>query len=128
MPIKVIYEPIYRTRVHFIFDVPKEKAFAYIKKWFIPLGILDKWGEKSAGMMYDDDGVNYFIVICAKKNYYNFATIIAHEALHVTARVMRRKGVVMSRESEEAFTYFQSWIMEELIDIYNHHHKTKRLK
>jgi hypothetical protein len=124
MPIKTIYEPIYQNKVHFIFDTPKEKALAYIKKQgFAPIDLDGHW--EKAGCMYGEAG-DYFIVIPDKKPTWTVTTIIAHEAFHVTCKALRAKGVHLSTESEEAYNYFQTWILQELTDIYNDHFKSKK--
>jgi hypothetical protein len=123
MPFKIIKEPIYQTHVHFIFDTPKDKAFTYLRKYFIPLNFDEHW--EKAGVMYGSDG-DYFIVLPDKKPTWDINAIVAHEAFHVVAKVMRSKGVHLSEESEEAFNYFHSWILQSFIDIYKENHK--RLK
>lgn len=122
MPIVKISEPIYQTDVHFIFDTSKGKALKYIRKWFEPLRFDEHW--EKAGMMYGDSG-DYFIVLPDKKTRWTVTTIIAHEALHVVVNVMRSKGILLSSESEEAFNYFHTWILQSLTDIYNKHKKKK---
>jgi hypothetical protein len=42
--------------------------------------------------------------------------VIAHETLHVAAGVLRNRGVTLSAESEEAFTYLQEYICAQLCD------------
>lgn len=124
MPIKTIYEPIYQNKIHFIFDYPKENAFAYIKKQgFMPMDFDEHW--EKAGCMYGESG-DYFIILPDKKPTWTITTIIAHEAFHVTCRALQSKGVKLSSESEEAFNYFHSWILQELTDLYNQHFKRKR--
>lgn len=122
MPIEIIKEPIYQTHVHFIFDTQKEKAFSHLKKYINPLNFDMHWTK--AGFTYcDTDNHDYFIVLPNTKNKWGLATIIAHESLHVTSKVLRGKGIKLSDESEEAFTYYQTWILQSLLDIYNKHKK-----
>lgn len=124
MPINKISEPIYQTDIHFIFDMPQDKTLAYLKKYFIPMNLDEHW--EKAGIMYNDDP-NYFIIIPDKKPKWDVSTIIAHESLHVASKVLRGKGIKLSDESEEAFTYYQTWILQSLLDIYNKHkRKSKR--
>jgi hypothetical protein len=126
MPIKKISEPIYRKNIHFIFDTPKDKALAYLKKYFIPLNFDDHW--ERAGVMYGDDA-DYFIVLPDKKPTWTVTTIIAHEAFHAVAKIMRSKGIELCSESEEAFTYYHTWILQSFTDFYNQHYKrTKTMK
>lgn len=126
MPINTIFEPVYQVKIHFIFDTPKDKAYAYIRKQdIIPMDFDEHW--QKAGVMYsDDENGDYFIILPDKKPTWTITTIIAHEAFHVVARVMRSKGIQLAKESEEAFNYLHSWILQELTDFYNDH--KKRLK
>lgn len=39
--------------------------------------------------------------------------ILAHEALHAVWDVLGRKGLYLSNESEEAFTYYLEWMLRE---------------
>lgn len=123
MPIKTIFEPIYQTKIHFIFDTPKEKAYFYIRKQnLIPLDFENHW--QKAGIMYGEDTVgDYFIILPDKKPTWTPTTIIAHEAFHVVAKVMRKKGIPLSSESEEAYNYLLTWVLQSLTDIFNNHRK-----
>lgn len=124
MPIKVISDPIYNIDIHFIFDLPKNKAIPYLeKKW----GINFEHHWDKAGFAYGEDS-DYFIVLPDTKRTWDVSTILAHEGLHITSRVLRRKGLVLSDESEEAFTYYLTWILQALTDIYNQHKKAKTMK
>lgn len=127
MPIKKITDPIYFTDIHFIFDTPKNKALTYMNKLgWSPVDLDRRW--TNAGCMYGESG-EYFIIIPDlpdKKRTWDISSIIAHEALHVTSRVLRGKGLRLCDESEEAFTYYQSWILQSLLDIYHSHKKGKK--
>jgi hypothetical protein len=124
MPIKIIKEPIYQSHIHFIFDTPKNKVLAYLNKRFKPMNFDDHW--EKAGIMYSDDEFHdYFIILPDKKPTWTASTIIAHEAFHVAAKVMQGKGIILSRESEEAYNYYLTWIIQSLTDIYNKHKKNK---
>ena len=126
MPIKTIFEPVYQVKIHFIFDTSKDKAYTYIRKQaLIPMNFDDHW-EKAGVMFGDDDNGDYFIVLPDRKPTWTITTIIAHEAFHVVARVMRNKGIVLAKESEEAFNYFHSWILQELTDLFCQHQKSKK--
>ncbi len=41
---------------------------------------------------------------------------IAHEALHATCYVLGEAGLTLSRDSEEAFTYYQGWVLDQILD------------
>lgn len=126
MPIKTISEPIYQSTIHFIFDTPKEKALKYIKSHgFNPLD-FDRHFE-NAGFLYGDER-DCFLVLPNRKPTWAVTTIIAHESFHATCKVLRAKGLDLSPESEEAFNYYQTWIIQALTDIYNDHFKRPSMK
>lgn len=41
--------------------------------------------------------------------------IISHEALHATIRILDTRGIQMSNDSEEAYTYLQQYIIKEIL-------------
>lgn len=41
----------------------------------------------------------------------------SHEALHLTFEVMRFHGMTLSRESEEAFTYYHSFVVKHFLRL-----------
>lgn len=44
----------------------------------------------------------------------SIVSTIAHEALHAVTSVMESKGLPLSREGDEAYTYYLGWIVEEM--------------
>lgn len=40
---------------------------------------------------------------------------LAHEALHLTGHVLRMAGVAHTLETEEAYTYYQGWLIREAL-------------
>lgn len=45
--------------------------------------------------------------------------IIAHETLHLTFKILNRAGIYHTPNSEEAFTYYQQYLFDQIIDRYN---------
>ena len=39
--------------------------------------------------------------------------VLAHETTHAAIYVLGERGVVLSKDSEEAFTYWQAWMFEQ---------------
>jgi hypothetical protein len=46
----------------------------------------------------------------------NKLEIIAHEALHATAYILRHVGIRFSKNSEEAYAYLLQYIVENILD------------
>jgi hypothetical protein len=45
-----------------------------------------------------------------------YPSIVAHEAFHVTAHIMRYVGIRLSRNSEEAYAYLLQYIMDKIYE------------
>ena len=83
-----------------------------IKSGLDSMGIKDFDGEEDwveATVIEHDDG--YLLVIIQPN-----ATIkiISHEALHVTASVLKYAGVELSNKSEEAYAYLIGWVADRI--------------
>lgn len=59
-----------------------------------------------------------FYTPCIWIEYYN-SPIIAHELLHLTFKILNRAGINYCKDSEEAFTYYQQYLFDQIIDKYN---------
>lgn len=40
-------------------------------------------------------------------------SVLAHEALHAACYVLKNKGIKMGDKSEEAYTYYMEWVMDQ---------------
>jgi hypothetical protein len=127
MPISKIDDPIYGQTIHFIFDMPFEKAVKYLKPFadYYDFSKLEQHWEK-AGCAYAGSGHHAFIIFPDNKKTWTYTTTLAHEALHVTSAILRRKGIELTWESEEAFTYYHSFIMQRFTDVYEAHYKKRK--
>lgn len=47
----------------------------------------------------------------------DLTSTIWHESLHAACRILRRKGIFLEPESEEAFTYYQGHIAETITEF-----------
>lgn len=129
MPIKKIEDPVYCQTIHFIFDVKREIAVKYINK-FLDLYDFSKFDQhwEKAGFAYCGQGHDSFIIFPLKPKTWAYTTILAHEALHVTCGILRAKGIELCYESEEAYAYYHSFIMQRFTEFYEEHYKSKRKK
>lgn len=130
MPIKKIHDPIYNIDLHFIFDVPLEKARKYLQQFadFYDFSKLETNWKECAAFAYSGQGHSAIIIFPIKKSFFRFSSILAHEGLHVTCGVMESMGIKLNIESEEAFAHYLTWIMQSLTDIYESHYKLRRKK
>lgn len=80
---------------------------------FTPLGEnnLGRWE------IFTKDGFEAdFICIVRRRDLNHTVTSIAHETLHYVAHALRSAGIEFSRETEEAYCYYQQWIMQRCLD------------
>lgn len=59
-----------------------------------------------------DDNDHYICFQNKLKSLYEIS-ILAHEALHVTNKILSKRGLYLTDETEEAYTYFQQYIIKE---------------
>lgn len=122
MPIKKIREPIYGVSITFICKEEKKKVVEYLKK-ITGKDYEDYW-EGGGGFFVRPHGnkFNYYIIITDSGDN-KWEKVLSHEALHVTSRVLRDRGLKLSDNSEEAFTYYIAWIVQECSSIYKNYRK-----
>lgn len=127
MTIATLIDPVYNFKFIFICKTDKDKALAYLKEFFPDCYFEDNW--KKAGFAYvDNESGIATIVIPDRKPTWDITTILAHEVLHITSRVLRCRGITLCDESEEAFTYHLTWLMQSLTDIYRRSKKQMKSK
>lgn len=56
-------------------------------------------------LMFNHDEMSWISTVC----------LVAHEVLHLVHYVLRRAGIELTKESEEAYTYLQADIMEKIL-------------
>lgn len=120
--IKTIYEPIYKCHVTLIIGESKEKSLKYLKKHANRSDLENNWEESGAFFCSEwrenkECFFNFFIVI-TDRGMHRWESVLAHEALHVTSRILRERGFKLTTASEEAFTYYLTWIVENFTKAY----------
>lgn len=68
------------------------------------------------GRLYTSLPSGYIMLISHSDSWVDTVSVVSHEALHLTSYVLRRAGVELTEESEEAFTYLHGDIMEKIFD------------
>jgi hypothetical protein len=130
--IKTIYEPIYKCSVTLIIGESKNKSLIYLAHNANRTDMLDRW--ESSGAFFCSEWrenkecfSNFFIVI-TDRGMYRWEALIAHEGLHVTSRILRERGFKLTTASEEAFTYYLTWIVENFVKAYKGKSQRKKHK
>lgn len=70
-------------------------------------GSAETWTELPHG---------YLLTCSHQKDWRDTVCVISHECLHLTHYILRNAGVVLSKESEEAYTYLQAHLLRQILD------------
>lgn len=129
MPIAKFTDPIYRITINFICFEVKERVIKFLKK---ETGndytdLIEKSGGFFVGAQNNKNSENFnFYLVLMESSTHRWEAILAHEALHITSRALRVRGFVLSDDSEEAFTYFLAYIIEQCATFYKKHMRKKK--
>lgn len=112
--IKEISFDTYPVVIHVFIDSSNEEITEYIAENSLPLhkDILEFPEETTALFTYSYDSPTVYLRFREIENQ----AIIAHEAFHVTAFIMRYIGVRFSKNSEEAYAYLLQSIIEKIYE------------
>lgn len=58
-----------------------------------------------------------YICVVKQRDPERSLSVLAHEALHHTCEVMRRAGLTLSTDSEEAYCYYHQWIVARCLEV-----------
>jgi hypothetical protein len=58
-----------------------------------------------------------FIFVRQQRSMQAKMEYLAHEALHCTSHALRMAGLAHTEETEEAYTYYQAWIIRECLPL-----------
>jgi len=81
-----------------------------ISKDIFPMGDHTK-----ARAIHFDDGTNLIELPKADFNSFEFFDSLSHEILHVAFNILNTRGFVLSRDSEEAYTYLMGHLVKEIM-------------
>lgn len=120
--IKTIKDPVYKCSITLLFREKKDKVLSYLSRNAKRNDMESRWNSGSGFFCNEwyegmDNQFNFFIVI-TDKGEYKWEAVLAHESLHVTSRILRERGLELTDESEEAFTYYLGWIIENFTKAY----------
>lgn len=89
------------------------------------LNIKEIDSNKEEYFMAEDISTNGYVIttlpfgfivnIKVQDNWIDTVCLVAHECLHLTHYICRRAGIVLSKESEEAYTYLQADLIQKIL-------------
>lgn len=71
------------------------------------------------GCLYKEFPKGFAMIINVQDTWIDTTKIVVHECFHLTSYIMRRVGMPLTEESEEAYTYLQEELVRKiLVEIY----------
>lgn len=121
--VKEIYCSLYGEYVHVIASDDVKYVLKYIKK-NVPKDFTDEW-IATVELTYADGGACFVSTeanmhfMCLPWKYVEtqdvwYTSTVLHECLHITNRILSRRGLHLTIETEEAYCYFQQWLFKEI--------------
>lgn len=120
---KTVKDCLYGIKTTLLYSKDDEVIIDYLGK------IMGKDYEdylNGAGFFCSPDLFNFYIII--NKHTIEWQKTLVHECLHVTSRALRARGLELTDESEEAFTYYHAWLVSELSRIFTNYKRSKPMK
>lgn len=120
MPKIAFCDPIYNVDITFIYCENKRNVISFLNK---NLGqsnnYEDMWDNSAAFIAHKTNST--FYIIFTDKEQDTWESNLAHEALHVCSRALRQKGIQLGDRSEEAYTYYLGYIVNECAYAYKNY-------
>ena len=104
---KHIYDTLYGTNFYVSRNVPYSYFYQQVNKYW---GNFKDQDKNIQGKCIKND--NNTIWLWTKHNDFG---ILAHECLHAVCYAFEDKGIVLSEDSEEAFTYYLQWLIDRIL-------------
>lgn len=106
-----IYEPIFRRSLYVVKEIFTKKQYAgWLKEIECTNQELNIDGRIARAFQFDIENQYGSCITFFNKNI--SAGVIAHEVAHIVYEDMRRMGVELCQESEEVFTYLQTFYID----------------
>lgn len=123
MKTKYVYIAPYGEELYVILSDDVKKVKRYIKK-NIPKEYNDNWQDtldstyapsqnKEGACFVSTEHNIHWMCFQKKLKTLNDISILAHEALHITNKILYRRGLALTPDTEEAYTYLQQYIIKE---------------
>lgn len=104
-----IFDPIYRQNYYY-FNCKTEKEYQKLLK--IKFRINTEIRERDGGCeVYEQSGTDVCFIWSKGRDI----PVIAHEIMHAVSYVLRRKGIGLSKETDEAYGYLAQFLMKEIL-------------
>lgn len=103
----IIKEPIYNSVTYFTSDYVEYKKFVE-KKYNIDVN-----NTNDGLTIYELDKLNVNAIYVKKGN--NFFSILTHETSHAAFNILTQVGIILNKESIEAFAYLQEFLVRSII-------------
>lgn len=127
MPKIYFCDPIYHIEITFIYCENKKNVISFLNKKLGQSGNYEDMWDNSAAFIVHKTNSNFYIVFTDKEQE-DWESNLAHEAFHVCSRALRHKGIRLGDRSEEAFTYFLGYIVNECAYAYKNYIKKQAKK
>lgn len=72
-------------------------------------------GANTMGFLFTELPCGYVMIIKHQESWINSVGTISHECLHLAHYILKRAGLELSQDSEEAFTYLQQDLLEKIL-------------
>lgn len=120
MTIATIKDPIYGAKITFICKEPRERTLRFLEN-YKPAADDKSWEDRMGtdGFVCEIEWNRYLFILPLETTINELHSTIAHEAFHITARLLRHCGIELCYESEEAFAYYLGWLIESFTKIYS---------
>lgn len=93
-------------------ELAADKNVEYIDK---ELKDYMKLEGNTQGRMFSHFPFGFAVLLKHKESWVETAGLVSHECLHLTHYILKRAGLTLSEESEEAYTYLQEYLLKEIL-------------
>jgi len=80
----------------------------------------DVYFEKTAisvnGSVYRELPFGFVMLLKVQNGWLDTVSVVSHECLHLTHYILRKAGIELVEESEEAYTYLQADLLRKVLD------------
>lgn len=111
------WDPTWKANLHILWPVSGKQVEQYIKRNF---GFKYEWVGDPAARCIEiwSKGVGaHLICLNSWKESPKHYGILAHEAFHATHQILKERGVRLTDDSDEAFTYLLESIVDRCLQI-----------
>lgn len=77
------------------------------------VSVLEHTYDNGGACFYTCEDLHFVFFMDKPKTIWELSTVV-HESLHLTNRILYRRGLHLSPETEEAFTYLQQFLFKEI--------------